>query len=415
MGYDLSNHARIPPPLQERNKLLLKTIELTSFVRYNLTKEVSFLSKLIMKGYRMRIYPTEEQQIYFAKNFGCCRYVYNTFLDKRISEYKENKTTKNYNKCSAELTALKKDKDHLWLNEVDSTSLQRALKNLDTAYTNFFEHRAKYPKKKKKKSQQSYATVSSSVAVYDEGYIKLPKVGLVKCIISQKIEGRILSATVTKTPDNKYFVSVACKDVPIEVYPKTNKSVGIDLGIKDFAILSNGTKIPNPKHLAKSERKLKRLQRKYSKQKSHSKRKEKTRVKLSRTYRKISNQRLDFLHKLSAKLIREYDTVCIEDLAVKNMLKNHKLAKSISDASWSEFVRQLTYKADWHDKSLIIIDRFFPSSQTCSRCGQVNPLVKDLNLREWTCPHCKEHHDRDINAAINILNKGTSTAGTAAC
>ena len=368
-----------------------------------------------MKGYKMRIYPTKEQQIYFAKNFGCCRFIYNTFLEKRIEAYKKDKTTKNYNTCSAELTAMKKEEKYSWLKEVDSTSLQKVLKDLDMAYQNFFEHRAKYPKKKKKKYQQSYKTSSSTIAVYDEGYIKLPKVGLVKCIISQEIKGKILSATVTKTTDNKYFVSLACKDVPIEEYSKTNKSVGIDLGIKDFAILSNGEKIPNPKYLAKSEKKLKKLQRKYSKKKNGSKRKDKARIKIARAHRTIVNQRLDFLHKLSNKLIKEYDTICIEDLAVKNMLKNHKLAKSISDVSWSEFVRQLSYKSDWHDKSLIIIDRFFPSSQTCSRCGQINPSVKDLNIREWTCPHCNEHHDRDINAAINILNKGTSTAGTAAC
>ena len=239
-----------------------------------------------------------------------------------------------------------------------------------------------------------------------EKQIKLPKLGLVKCKVSKQVNGRILNATISQNPSGKYFVSICCTDVEIAQYSPTGAVAGIDLGIKEFAITSDGLHINNPKYLAKSEKKLAKLQIKLSRKQIGSNNRNKARIKVARQHEKIANQRQDFLHKLSTQLIEDYDIICIEDLKVKNMVKNHKLAKSISDVSWSEFVRQLQYKADWQHKIIQKIDTYFPSSQLCGDCGYKNKEVKDLKVREWTCPQCNAHHDRDVNAAINILNEG---------
>lgn len=367
---------------------------------------------MINKSYKFRIYPNKEQEILIQKTFGCTRFIYNYYLAKKIEVYKKDKINMNFYACSADMTILKKETE--WLKEPDKYALQNSLKDLDQAYQNFFRRlkqgssEAGFPKfKSKKDNHKSYRTGYSNgnIQVLDNK-IKLPKLGLVKSKVSRGLEGRIINATVSQNPSGKYFVSVCCVDVSRKESVKTGAMVGIDLGIKEFAITSDGQHIENPKSLRKSEKKLAKLQRELSRKTIGSSNRNKARIKVARQHEKIVNQRKDFLHKTSSRLIQDYDIICLEDLKVKNMVKNHKLAKSISDVSWGEFVRQLQYKADWNDKIIQQIGTYFPSSQLCSHCGYQNKGTKDLSVREWTCPNCGVIHDRDLNASINILNEG---------
>ena len=365
------------------------------------------------KAYKFRIYPNKTQEILIQRTFGCVRFVYNYFLDKRITAYKEDKVTLTFNKCSKELTELKQELT--WLKEPDKCSLQNALKHLDIAFQNFFNREnVGYLKFKSKKNRhKSYKTnFTNNNIAFERGKIKLPKIGKVRIRDKQIPQGRILNATVSQTPSGKYFVSICCTDVDKPDFIRTDRYVGIDLGIRDFVITSDGDKYSNPKYLRQSLNKLAKLQRELSRKTRGGFNWDKARIRVARLYERITNQRKDMLNKLSSELVRKYDVICIEDLQVSNMIKNHNLAQSISDASWSEFVRQLEYKSKWYGKELIKVDRFFPSSQTCNVCGYINKATKNLAVRTWICPNCNAKHDRDINASINILHEGMRTVGT---
>lgn len=362
-------------------------------------------------SYKFRLYPTNAQRTQIARNFGCCRYVFNRFLAQRQEKYKEEGKAPARFQQEKELTSIKRELS--WLKEADSTSLQAVLQDLDVAFQNFFRRikrgeKPGYPRfKSKRDHRQSYKSkcVGRNIKILDKS-VQLPKLGKVKCRISKEVKGRILSATVSQNPSGKYFVALCCTDVEINALPGSGTVVGLDMGLKSFAIDSYGTEYPNHKFLFKSSRKLASLQRQLSRKSRGSNRREKARLQAARLHEHISNQRQDMLHKLSTDLVRRYDVICIEDLAIKNMVRNHKLAQSISDVSWGEFRRQLKYKDQRYGKVVVTVDRFFPSSQLCSICGAQWPGTKDISVREWICPFCGAVHNRDANAAKNILNEG---------
>jgi putative transposase len=359
------------------------------------------------KGVKFRIYPNKEQEKLILRTFGCCRLIYNKGLDMRVNAYKNGENV-NYSKTSAMLTELKRQDDFAFLKEVDAIALQQSLRDLDRAYQNFFKKRAKFPRfKSKHNNHQSYRTLNQNNNIRIVGNcLKLPKLGYVK--IKQSMEvGHIHNVTIEKTPTGKYFAVLNIEFEP-EFKQNNGNSIGIDVGLKEFYTDSNGNKVDNPKYLEKSEQKLKREQRKFSRKQKGSKNREKQRIKVARVYEKTTNQRNDFLQKESTKLVRENQTICIEDLNIKGMLRNHKLAKAISSVSWSKFFEMLEYKATWYGNEIIKVPTIYPSSQICSFCGYKNPLVKNLSVREWVCPECHTKHDRDYNASINILNKGLS-------
>ncbi|RBR29475.1 IS200/IS605 family element RNA-guided endonuclease TnpB [Enterococcus cecorum] len=370
-----------------------------------------------LKSYKFRIYPTEEQEIFFAKTFGCVRKVYNLMLNDRKKAYEEVKNDPS--KKMTFPTPAKYKKEFPFLKEVDSLALANAQLNLDKAYKNFFRDKSVgFPRFKSKKNPvQSYTTnnQNGTVALIDSKFIKVPKLkSLIRIKLHRQPKGMIKSATISRHASGKYYISLLCKE-EINELPKTNSAIGIDLGITDFAILSDGQKIDNNRFTSKMEKKLKREQRKLSKRAllaknkgiplSEAKNYQKQKRKVARLHEKVMNQRTDFLNKLSTEIIKNHDIICIEDLNVKGMLRNHKLARSISDVSWSSFVAKLQYKADWYGREIIKVDTWFPSSQICSECGHKDGK-KSLDIREWTCPICHTHHDRDINASINILTEG---------
>ena len=362
------------------------------------------------KSYKFRLYPNQEQKQLFAKTFGCSRAIWNMMLADKIKHYEETKETLHN-------TPAQYKKEFPWLKEVDSLALCNVQLNLQGAYKNFFRSGFGFPKFKKKSHRQSYKTnnnTNKSRIVLENGYVKLPKVGWVRVKAHRQISGVIKSATISMTPTGKYHISILC-ETEIASLPKTNSSIGVDLGISYFAILSTGEKIGNRRFLNRLSKKLVKEQKilsrkalatkKEGRKLSDSKNYQKQRMKVAKIHEKIANQRKDFLNKLSTALIKNHDIICIEDLSSKNLMKNHKLAKSIGDVSWFEFVRMLEYKANWYEKKISKISRWHPSSQICSDCG-FSSGKNPLSVREWICANCGSHHDRDINASINILNEG---------
>lgn len=360
------------------------------------------------KAYKFRLYPNQEQKQLFAKTFGCSRAIWNMMLADKIKHYEDKKETLHN-------TPAQYKKEFPWLKEVDSLALCNVQLNLQTAYKNFFQSGFGFPKFKKKSHGQSYTTNNQKGSIsLENSHIKLPKVGWVRIKAHRQAKGIIKSATISMTPTGKYHISILC-ETEIAPLPKTNSSVGLDLGLSDFAILSTGEKIGNEKFLNQLSKKLAKEQkilsrgaltaRNEGRKLSDSKNYQKQRLKVAKIHEKIANQRKDFLNKLSTNLIKNHDVICIEDLSSKNLMKNRKLAKSIGDVSWFEFVRMLEYKANWYEKKISKISRWYPSSQICSDCG-FSSGKKPLSVREWTCVNCGSHHDRDINASINILNEG---------
>ena len=358
----------------------------------------------MLKAYKFRLYPNKEQEIYFSKCFGSVRFIYNKMLNDKIEYYKKNNKMLNN-------TPAQYKKEYIWLKEVDSLALANAQMNLDKAYKNFFRDKSVgFPKfKSKKNNYYSYTTNNqkNTIDIVDGKYIKLPKLKtLIRIKQHRQIpkDGKIKSATISKNPSGKYYISILVEQ-EIKELPKNEFAIGIDLGLTDFAITSDGVKYSNPRYLRKSLNKLAKEQRKLSRKKKGSKNRNKQRIKVAKLYEKIANQRKDFLHKLSSELINENQVICLEDLQVKEIQQNKYLSQSVSDVGWHEFRRQLEYKAKWYGRIISFVDKWYPSSQICSNCGN-NTGKKSLDIREFDCPYCDKHHDRDINASINILHEG---------
>ena len=360
------------------------------------------------RAYKYKIKPTVKQQIQLSKTFGCARFIYNWGLDIKTKTWTNEHKSVSYFELAHELTTLKQTDEYVWLKEVPNESLQQSLRCLDKAYTQFFKAKKGFPKFKSKKHSKDTAKFIAAVHFdFDNWKVKIPKCGWVKLCMNKPFDlstCKTGTLTVSRDKCGEYWCSIVV-ETPEQMKPKAKASestaVGIDLGIKDYAILSDGTKYGNPKYYENNQRRLKLLQQRFARTKKGSNRHEVMRLKVAKQYRKITNCRIDFLHKLTTDLVNRFDTICLENLNVDGMIKNHNFAKSIQSASWGEFVKQIKYKSEWFGKNVIFIGRFEPSSKTCSKCGYIK---SDLTLkdREWTCPVCGEHHDRDINAAINI-------------
>ena len=364
----------------------------------------------MIKSYKFRIYPNKKQENQIQKTFGCKRFVYNQCLAHRQEEYKNGRILSKFDCINWKNQILKKE--YSWLNEVDKFALDNAINNMDNAFSKFLKEDFGFPRfKSKKNNKKSYTTNCNycsrpTIEVsFDDNKIKLPKLKWVKAKVHREFEGKIKSATISQVPSGKYFVSilVETEHVPME---STGCMIGIDLGIKDLLITSDGEKFDNQKPIKKYEDKLAKEQRKLSHKKMGSNNYQKQRIKVARLHEKVANTRKDYLHKISHQLVSENQVIITEDLTVSNMVKNHNLAKAIEDCGWYELTRQIGYKSDWNNRQHIKIGRFTKSSQPCNVCGYINVETKNLAVREWVCPRCGTVHDRDINAAINILNEG---------